>query len=93
MANVCHQAERGFKLNTSKNPGIGAVDLSDRLTQMRAIISMTRTAREDALELDLKFEAYLLNMSLIALSEQLLKETELLPIYWTGEVLPIYWTG
>ena len=80
-------------MNTSKNPGIDAVDPSDRLTRMRAIIAMTRTAREDALELGLKFEAYLLNMSLIALSEQLLKEVELLPIYSTDELPPIYWTG
>jgi len=41
----------------------------NRLAQIRAIAALTKTARDDALELDLKFEAYLLDMAVVALSE------------------------
>jgi len=41
----------------------------NRLARIRAIAALTKTARDDALELDLKFEAYLLEMAALALSE------------------------
>lgn len=41
----------------------------DRDARLRTIIAMARTARDDAVELDLEFEAYLLDMAVIALSE------------------------
>ena len=49
------------------------VDVDVPKSEIRAILAMTRTARQDALALDLKFEAYLLDMACIALSEQLQK--------------------
>ena len=45
-----------------------------RTSKIRIIEAMAKTARDDALELDLKFEAYLLDMAMIALSEQSQKE-------------------
>ena len=41
----------------------------NRLAKIRAIEASTEKARQDALELDLKFEAYLLEMAALALSE------------------------
>ena len=48
-----------------------AVDLNaqSRLARIRALSALTKAARDDALELGLKFEAYLLDMAVIALSE------------------------
>jgi len=48
-------------------------DVDVRKSEIGAILAMTRTARQDALDLDLKFEAYLLDMACIALSEQMQK--------------------
>ncbi|NNE20968.1 MAG: hypothetical protein HKN11_00010, partial [Rhizobiales bacterium] len=48
-------------------------DVAKRKSEIGAILAMTRTAREDALDLDLSFEAYLLDMACIALSEQMQK--------------------
>ena len=42
-----------------------------RQADIRGIIEIVKAARNDAIELDLKFEAYLLDMAAIALSEQL----------------------
>ena len=44
-----------------------------REARVRALAIMTRAARDDALGLNLKFEAYLLDMAFIALSEHLEK--------------------
>ncbi len=52
------------------------VDLSahdtdvSRASEIRAIARLAKSARADALRLGLKFEAYLLDMAVIALSEQ-----------------------
>jgi len=48
-------------------------DATRRLTKIKAITAMARTARDDAVELELKFEAYLLDMAVLALSENLKK--------------------
>ncbi len=42
----------------------------DRTTDIKAISALAKTARDDALKIGLKFEAYLLDMAFIALSEQ-----------------------
>mgnify|MGYP001815375258 CR=1 FL=1 len=49
------------------------VDGAECESEIHAILAMTRTARQDALDLNLKFEAYLLEMACIALSEQVQK--------------------
>lgn len=41
----------------------------DRLARIRKIEALTMAARDDALELNLEFEAYLLEMAALALSE------------------------
>lgn len=43
----------------------------ERLDEIRAILAMTRTSRDNALDLGLKFEAYLLDMACVALAETL----------------------
>lgn len=48
-------------------------DVMTRESRICAVLAMTRAARQDALDLDLKFEAYLLDMACIALSEQVQK--------------------
>ncbi len=45
-----------------------------RSAEIRAILAMSRTARDDAAKLGLKFEAYLLDMAVVALSEQLQRQ-------------------
>lgn len=46
---------------------------TNRIAEIKAICEMVRTARDDAIGLDLKFEAYLLDMAVLALSENLKK--------------------
>ena len=49
---------------------VEGIDVVSRASKIRAIVALTKSAREDTLRLDLKFEAYLLDMAVIALSEQ-----------------------
>ena len=63
-------------MGNSTSLKIEPADPLDRLTEIGAILGMTQTARDNALRLDLKFEAYLLDMAAIALSEQLGKTQE-----------------
>ncbi len=57
---------------TSENDD-GGNQPDDRMSDLRAILELTSTARDNAVRLGLKFEAYLLDMSSVALSEQLQK--------------------
>ena len=49
------------------------IDFDIRKANIQLLSRMTTTARDDALGLDLKFEAYLLDMALIAINEHLEK--------------------
>ena len=44
---------------------------NDRLNEIEATMHIARAARDTAANLDLKFETYLLDMAVIALSERL----------------------
>lgn len=49
---------------------------NSRLAELEAIVELTKTAKERALEMDLTFEAYLLHTALVALLEQLELESD-----------------
>ncbi len=51
-------------------------DPESRCSKIRAVVAIAKSARDDATQLDLKFEAYLLDMAVIALSEQLQKDAQ-----------------
>lgn len=53
------------------------VDSGDRAAEIGSILAMTNYAKEDAIRLDLNFEAYLLDAAAIALKEQLEKEQQI----------------
>ncbi len=46
---------------------------TERVAEIKAMYAMVRTARDDAIRLELKFEAYLLEIAMLALSENLKK--------------------
>lgn len=58
--------------NRIKDP----VNSNGQLDEIGAILAMTKTAKDDARELGLSFEAYLLDMAVIALSERLQQEAQ-----------------
>lgn len=66
----------GIKLYMSQNRIEHPVISNDRLNEIGAILAITKTAKNGARELGLNFEVYLLDMSVIALSERLDKEAK-----------------
>ena len=70
--------ERGGQIEmlTENSPQNAGPEANSWQSDIQAILGLTRLARDDVAKLGLKFEAYLLDMAVTALSEQLTKKQD-----------------